>query len=101
VVATRRDYGTVEDAHRFVIDFAGKTLAALPPDQVLRGVVTVAGGPEMAEILDQQVTKNPINGQWRLTVQLRPKTSKPIDLRAFLDRNGEALTETWSFTLVP
>src|SRR5581483_10523913 len=31
VVATRRDYGRVEDAHRFVIDFGGKELAATPP----------------------------------------------------------------------
>ena len=33
VVSTRRDRGNTEDAHRFVIDFAGKTLNALPAKQ--------------------------------------------------------------------
>jgi periplasmic glucans biosynthesis protein len=101
VLATRRDFGTVPDAHRFVVDFGGDGLASIPAEQAPRAVVTVVGGPEVAEILDQQVVKNPVNGQWRLSFQLRPKTIDAIDLRAFLDRGGEALTETWSYTLVP
>jgi glucans biosynthesis protein len=101
VVATRRDRGTAEGAYRFVIDFAGKKLDALPADTVLRGVVTIASGDETAELLDQQVVKNPATGGWRLTFQIRPKRNDPVELRAFLDQGGNSLTETWSTVVVP
>lgn len=101
VVATRRDYGTFDNAHRFVIDFGGKTLEKIPGDRVLRGVVTIAGGDESAELLEQQVLKNPVTGGWRLTFQVRPKHKGPVDVRAFLDSGGETLTETWSYVILP
>jgi glucans biosynthesis protein len=100
-VATRRDSGTQKDAQRFVIDFAGKKLAAIPGDRVLRGVVTVLGGDESAEVLEQHVVKNPFTGGWRLTFQVRPKKRGPVELRAFLDQGGETLTETWSYVILP
>ncbi len=99
VVATRRDRGTAEGAYRFVVDFAGKELDALPADTVLRGVISVASKEEAAELLDQQVVKNPATGGWRLTFQVRPKKT-PVELRAFLDQGGNALTETWSYVLL-
>ena len=101
VVATRQDRGTIEGAYRFVIDFAGKQLEALPADTVVRGVVTVALGPDAAELLDQHVVKNAVTGGWRLTFQVRPKQKNAIELRAFLDKGDEALTETWSYALLP
>jgi periplasmic glucans biosynthesis protein len=100
-IATRRDGGTVKDAQRFVIDFASPKLAAIPPDRVLRGVVTVLGGDDAAELLDQHVVRNPFIGGWRLTFQVRPKKKDPLELRAFLDQSGETLTETWSFVSIP
>lgn len=101
VVATRRDRGNVENAHRFVIDFAGSKLAALPAETVLRAVITVASGPEAAELLDQHVVKNPTTGGFRLTFQVRPLGNEPIELRAFLDKDANTLTETWSYVLLP
>ncbi|MGD9765516.1 MAG: glucan biosynthesis protein [Candidatus Binatia bacterium] len=101
VVATRRDRGTVDNAYRFVIDFAGKKLDSLPADTVLRGVVTVASGEDSATLLDQQVVKNPVTGGWRLTFQIRPLKSDPVELRAFLDQGGTSLTETWSSVVLP
>ena len=100
-IATRRDGGTVKDAQRFVIDFASAKLATIPPDRVLRGVVTVLGGDDAAELLDQHVVRNPFIGGWRLTFQVRPKKKDPLELRAFLDQSGETLTETWSFVSIP
>lgn len=99
VVATRRDRGTAEAAYRFVVDFAGKELDALPVGTILRGVVSVASKDDGAEILDQQVVKNPATGGWRLIFQVRPKKT-PVELRAFLDKDGNALTETWSYVLL-
>jgi glucans biosynthesis protein len=97
VIATRRDRGTFEDGWRFVVDFAGKNLEVLPAETVLQGVVTVGGG----ELLEQQVVKNPVNGQWRLTFQVRPQGGNPVEMRAFLRRGEEALTETWSYVQEP
>src|SRR5262249_40187702 len=98
VVATRHEPGRVEGAIRFVVDFAGKQLAALPDKTVLRGVVTVAEGADGGDIIDQQVIKNPVTGGWRLSFQVKPK-KKTIELRAYLDQGGSALTETWSYGL--
>jgi glucans biosynthesis protein len=99
--ATRSDFGTVEDAHRFVIDFDGAALDKLPASTVLRGVVTIAGGDDSAQLLEQQVVKNPVTGGWRLTFQVHPKHKGPVDVRAFLDGGGDTLTETWSYVILP
>ena len=101
VVATRRDHGTVENAQRFVVDFAGPGLVDLATDEAPQAVVTVVGGDEAGALLEQQVVKNAVTGGWRLTFQVRPKTTAPIELRAFLERTGNALTETWSYVILP
>jgi glucans biosynthesis protein len=102
VVATRRDGGTHDDAHRFVIDFEGSKLAALPADTVLRGVVsaTTPGG-ESAELLEQAVIHNPVTQGWRLVFQIRPSGGDPLELRAFLQHDDDTLTETWAYLLKP
>lgn len=100
--STRRDRGTVDGAHRWIIDFTGKRLAELPADAALRAVVTVGSGTgDDGELVEQQVTKNPVTRGWRLVFQVRPKSGKPVELRAFLAKNGEALTETWADLLLP
>jgi glucans biosynthesis protein len=100
VVSTRRDSGTIENGQRFVIDFEGKNLSAIPGDRVLRGVVSIQGGDEAGELLDQHVVKNVLTGGWRLSFQVRPK-KRPLELRAFLEEAGETLTETWSYAILP
>jgi periplasmic glucans biosynthesis protein len=105
VIATRRDSGPPRDKDkgllRFVLDFTGKKLAQIPADQVLRGVVTVAGGDDAAELVNQHVVKNPADGSWRVSFQMKPKKREPIELRAFLDQGGETLSETWSYAVAP
>lgn len=102
VVATRRDGGTHDDAHRFVIDFEGRKLAALPADAVLRGVVsaTTPDG-ESAELLEQAVIHNPVTRGWRLVFRIRPSGGDPLELRAFLQHDDDTLTETWTYLLKP
>jgi periplasmic glucans biosynthesis protein len=101
-VATRRDSGTQPDAHRFIVDFEGGRLASFPEDTIVRGVITVDGGQEIGEeLLEQHVVKNPHTGGWRLGFQVRPKSSEPVALRAFLQKGDDVLTETWSYTLRP
>jgi len=98
---TRREGGTTSGTHRFVVDFTGGRLEKLAADTVLRAVVTVASGEESAEIVEQQAVKNPVTGAWRMTFVAKPKSNDPVELRAFLDLGGSALTETWTYTLLP
>jgi glucans biosynthesis protein len=100
VVSTRRDAGTIGGT-RFVIDFAGGKLGTLPAEEVLRAVVAVAGGDEVAEVQNQHVVANPHVGGWRLSFQVLPKKREPVELRAFLERGDEVLTETWSSAILP
>lgn len=101
VVSTRRDYGTQENVHRFVLDFEGEGVNSLPGERPPRGVVSVAGGKSVAEIIEQHVVKNPVSGGWRLSFQVRPARAQTVELRAFLENRGRALSETWSYAIVP
>jgi glucans biosynthesis protein len=101
VSATRRDSGTEKNAQRVVIDFAGGKLEALPANATVRGVISIAGGDDAGEIIDPHVVKNPVNGDWRLAFHVRPKRQGPLELRAYLARGTDVLTETWSYVLLP
>jgi glucans biosynthesis protein len=100
-VATRLDRGGGPDAWRFVVDFEGKELRALPAETVLRGVVTVGGSEEHGALLEQQVYKNAVTGGWRLVFRVRAPEDEPLELRAFLEHGTDVLTETWSYLLRP
>jgi glucans biosynthesis protein len=98
--STRRDTGNIEDARRFVVDFVGKELKALPADTVLRGIVTVgSGGDDDSRVLDQHVVKNDVTGGWRLVFQVNPRDGDPLELRAFLQLKDKTLTETWAYVM--
>ncbi len=100
VLATRQER-TKEGSQRFVIDFGRGTLESLGADRPVEGVVTVASRPETGQIVEQHVLKNPVNGSWRLSFQVRPSGTGPVELRAFLKLGKDVLTETWSYSLVP
>lgn len=102
VAATRHDRGTLQGGHRLVVDFTGKKLGSLPADTVLEGVVSVTpvDGAE-ATLVEQQVQKNPHLSGWRLTMQLQTDEEGPVELRAFLRKGSDVLTETWSYVVEP
>ncbi|HYC55772.1 MAG TPA: glucan biosynthesis protein G [Candidatus Binatia bacterium] len=100
-VATRREKGSADNRYRFVVDFEGKALARLPDDEILRAAVTVTGGDAVGKIVDQYVIKSAPTSAWRLGFQVEVATREPVELRAYLDKAGSALTETWSYTLIP
>jgi glucans biosynthesis protein len=99
-VSALRDRGTHEGATRFVVDFEGPALRELPPDAVLQGVVSVGTAEGQGELIEQQVIPNTVTGGWRLVFQVRPR-SDPLEIRAFLRRGEDVLTETWSYLLAP
>lgn len=100
VVATRLDAGDDEGTARWIVDFEGGELDRLEPESTVRGVVSV-GPAEAGELVEQRVERNPVTGGWRLVFDVRPSGSGPLDLRAFLQRGEEALTETWTTVMEP
>lgn len=88
---------------RFVVDFDGAKLQATKDDPKavakVEQIVTVGGG---ATLNHSSLQKNPINGTWRVAFTVKPDGSgKPVELRCFLRRSGESLTETWSYLWQP
>jgi glucans biosynthesis protein len=95
--ATRRDRGTVDTSHdgfRYVVDFEGDALHALDDASAPRAVVTAGNG---AKVWDEHVYRNPVTGGFRLVFQIKPKDEQPVELRAYLERDGNVLGETWSY----
>ncbi|HEY6200053.1 MAG TPA: glucan biosynthesis protein G [Candidatus Binatia bacterium] len=97
-VATRLAAGDKDDAKRVLIDFEGGKLKSLAADSPVKAVISL--GPD-GQLLQQAVIKNPVTGGWRLAFQVKPPKDKPLELRAYLQHNKDALTETWSYQLEP
>ena len=106
VTATRIGAGSEAETKQFVIDFGGGRLEKIGADDVVEGVVTVPAG---CRLVGQQVFKNTVTGGWRLVFQLQPEDPATLmekvlperkqvfELRAFLRRGQDVLTETWSY----
>ena len=87
------------DLQRFVIDFEGGDLPREMEDEGLEVVLDVGPG---AERVHQGLQRNPFNQTWRVALALRPDgTGRPVELRCFLRRNSDVLTETWSYLWQP
>lgn len=74
------------------IDFAGTALAELPADTKLD--VEVAS--VRAEVKSATCQKND-GGSWTAKLDVRPTREGPIELKATVKSQGQALTETWSY----
>ncbi len=114
VIATRIGVNKMEnakykDAKMFVIDFAGGRLDSLSADQPVEGIVTVSGS---ARIVEQLAYRNRFTKGWRLVFQVlldkeargdkgSVRVNPPLELRAFLKRGEDVLTETWTYTYQP
>jgi glucans biosynthesis protein len=88
---------------QFVIDFAGPALDALPADAQVRAIAsTDANG----RVLESLAYRNPATGAWRMTLRVqRINPVQPVELRAFLQRDGnpapQTLSETWTYLITP
>ena len=78
---------------KVVVDFAGPTLAGLTRQSGVAAVVSSSLG----EV--QGVVAYPVEGQagrWRMMFDTPAPAGKVVNLRAYLRRGSDALTETWS-----
>ncbi|MEW6441769.1 MAG: glucan biosynthesis protein G [bacterium] len=107
VVATRTEQPKDPSLRMFVIDFEGGNLGQLHSGDAVEGVVSVGPGATLAE---QQVYKNVVTGGWRAVFQIRPDVDpitpvsqaaperrSAVEMRAFLKKGDEVLTETWTY----
>ena len=100
VAATRGGQGGVsgvenkQTLRKFVVDFAGDTLASLQAEDV-DAVATLTGGD--GKLVFSSVTKLPDSGAMRLAIDAEIDSKDPIELRAYLVGGGQQLTETWLY----
>ena len=87
---------------QFTIDFGGPALDKLPDDAPVKAVATADANGRIVESL---AYKNPATGHWRMTLRLQradlAQPAKPVELRAFLQLNGNAVSETWTNLITP
>jgi glucans biosynthesis protein len=95
VIGKKRHYYS----KRFVVDFAGGSLAMLGKEAKVKAVITSSEG--RVEIESARPLHS-ING-YRAMFDLVPPTgeSKPINLRVYLQANGQPLTETGLYQWTP
>lgn len=95
---TRIGGGDAEGAVRIIVDFEGGPLGERNADAPVTGQVTVQEDGELLEHFVEYVA--PLK-RWRLSVLVRPAANRPLSLRAYLQEGEQALTETWSYQLLP
>jgi glucans biosynthesis protein len=82
---------------RFVIDFEGKDIESFSAREKLSAKIEY--GNDVAFIADS-LFKNDLNKTWRLVIEIADPR-KAVDLRAYLKRGNQPITETWTFTWQP
>lgn len=100
-IATRIGAGGTDvpdhSRRKFVIDFVGPALEKLGPEANVEAVCNTSSG----RITEAVAHPNPYLDGWRLFFELIPEQRKSADLRCFLRRDKDILTETWVFTWAP
>lgn len=95
VVGQKRKYYS----KRFVIDFAGGSLPMLGKDTQVKAVISTSQG--RVEI-DSARPQHAINGYRAMFDLVPPEDSvEPINLRVYLEVDGQPLSETWMYQWTP
>ncbi|MCA8881850.1 MAG: glucan biosynthesis protein [Rhodobacteraceae bacterium] len=98
VVSTRQGRGGIpgqplpEGVGKMAIDFAGDVLKDLDNDSGVEPVIEATNGQVLDPIRAFRVVGT---DRWRLVFDFSMEGAGPVSLRAYLRRDGVALTETW------
>lgn len=87
-----------QGVYKFVVEFAGERLEPLWGDNVKAAPVVSASHGTIDGIFMEPI---PNTRRWRAVFDLIPETSDPVELRMYIQGNGEALTETWLYQFRP
>lgn len=96
---TKQSAEALRQQTQYVVDFDGPALKALPADATVKAVVSSDAN---GKVLENMAYRNPATGQWRMTVRIqRVEPQRPIELRAFLQYDNHAVSETWTHIILP
>ena len=87
-----------DGVRKFVIDFQGRVFDGLGRTDGVELVVTASRG-EVSNVYNHPVVDQ--RQRWRAFFDIKADGTEPVDLRAFLKRGGQALTETWIYQYFP
>jgi periplasmic glucans biosynthesis protein len=78
---------------KFVVDFSGGALDGLTRESGVQPVITLSTGAPI------NADASPVEGGgvWRLMFDAEIPAGRTLDMRAYLRRGGDALTETWIY----
>ncbi len=103
VVATRIGAGGIPGRPRlrgtakYAIDFQGGKLPQLQKRGDIELVLTSPSGKFERDVVYPVVDSK----KWRVTFDFTPESATPVDLRLYLRKDGDALSETWLFQHLP
>lgn len=98
-ISTRVDDQDKPYYRHFFVEFAGGPLRGLKPGETPGVDVS---SPTGAQISDVKIEWNEFNASWRVSFYAStPENKAPHEFSCRLVRNGEAMTETWSYTWMP
>lgn len=85
---------------KFVLDFKGPKLDAIPAGQPPTAIANCSGG---ARITDNYVVWNPFLKTWRVILKMQPPAGSPapVDLRCTLQSGSNVVSETWVYQWSP
>ncbi len=106
VTQSRRGYGYTrlsaeEQAQqpKYILDFAGPAIDALPPGAEVKAVVSANAN---GRVLEAIAYPNPATRTWRVSLRVtRIDPTQPVELRAFLQHQQHTVSETWTHLLLP
>jgi glucans biosynthesis protein len=84
---------------RFAIDFAGGDLALLNSKAVVKPVITASHGT--VEITSARPLESVKGYRAMFDLKLPDADKEPINLRLYLEADGQPLTETWLYQWTP
>jgi glucans biosynthesis protein len=82
---------------RFIVDFRGGVLDDVPVGAPVEANIETSAG----RISDLRTIRLPDGHGWRVSFRLEPDGDRPADMRLYLARSDERLSETWSYVWFP
>ncbi len=84
---------------KFVVEFKGEPLTRLPKGVLPEAVLSASRG-SFSNIRTEAVP-NDVPGHWRAEFDLTVTGTDPVDLRCYLRRGDQVLSETWLYQYLP
>jgi glucans biosynthesis protein len=87
------------DEVQYVVDFDGPALKNIADPSKVKAVVTAGSN---GRLIESNAYRNDAADGWRMTLRVkRIDVRQPVELRAFLQQDSHALTETWTSLIQP